>query len=89
MDLNGSPFNGSNGSGDSGFPLSSLPLGFGMALAVNERAMQAYAGLTESEKEHIIMKCKDATSKEEMRRLVDSLAPDGNVNSLFENPDIT
>ena len=28
-----------------------LPLGFGMALAMNEPAMQGYVGLTESEKE--------------------------------------
>ena len=69
--------------------LSSLPLGFGMALAVNERAMQAYAGLTESEKEHIIMKCKDAKSKQEMRDIVNSLVPDGNVNSLLEGPRAT
>ena len=89
MDINRSPFNGSTGSGDSGFPFTELPLGFGMALAMNEKAMQGYAKLTEDEKERIIMKCKDATSKEEMRRLVDSLVPDGNVNSLFENPDIT
>lgn len=89
MDLDGLTFNGSNGSGNSGFPFTELPLGFGMALAMNEKAMQGYARLTEDEKERIIMKCKDATSKEEMRRLVDSLVPDGNVGSLFENPDIT
>ncbi len=85
MDLNGSPF---NGSGDSGFPFTELPLGFGMALAMNEKAMQGYAKLTENEKERIIMKCKDATSKEEVRRLVDSLVPDGNINSLYESPDV-
>ena len=89
MDVNGSLFNGADGSGDSGFPFTELPLGFGMALAMNEKAMQGYAKLTEDEKERIIMKCKDATSKEEMRKLVDSLVPDGNVNSLFESPDIT
>ena len=85
MDLNGSSF---NGSGDSGFPFTELPLGFGMALAMNENAMQGYAKLTEAEKEHIIMKCKDATSKEEMRRLVDSLVPDGSTSALYEHPDV-
>lgn len=79
MELNGSPL---NGSGDSGFPFTELPLGFGMALAMNENAMQGYARLTEDEKEHIIMKCKDATSKEEMRKIVDSLVPDGDVGKL-------
>ena len=89
MDVNGSNFNSANGSGNSGFPFTELPLGFGMALAMNEKAMQGYAKLTEDEKERIIMKCKDANSKEEMRKLVDSLVPEGNVSSLFENPDIT
>ncbi len=78
-----------NGSSDDGFPFQELPMGFGMALAMNEPAMQGYARLTESEKEHIIMKCKDATSKEEIQKIVNSLVPDGNVHSLFENPDIT
>lgn len=81
MDFDGTP----NG----GFPFTELPLGFGMALAMNEKAMQTYAGLTESEKEQIIMKCKDASSKEEMRRIVDSLVPDENSNSLFEGPKTT
>ena len=42
-------------------PFTDLPLGFTMALAMNEPAMQGYAGLTESEKERIILpkkKCK-------------------------------
>lgn len=89
MELGGSSLNGAGGSGNSGFPFTELPLGFGMALAMNEKAMEGYAKLTEDEKERIIMKCKDANSKEEMRRLVDSLVPDGNVNSLFESSDIT
>ena len=68
-----------------GVPFTGLPTGLGMALAMNEPAMRGYAGLTETEREHIIMRCKDARSKEEMRQIVDSLVPDGNVNSLFEH----
>lgn len=68
-----------------GVPLSGIPMGFGMALAMNEPAMRSYAGLTETEREHIIMKCKDARSKEEMQKIVDSLIPDGNVNNLYEH----
>lgn len=69
------------------FARNQLPVGFGMALAMNEAAMQGYAGLSEAEKEEIIMKCKDAGSKEEMRKIVDSLVPEGNVSSLFEHPE--
>ncbi|MBQ2804232.1 MAG: hypothetical protein IJF07_10085 [Lachnospiraceae bacterium] len=68
MDQNGLPIEG--------FPLTGLPTGFGMALAMNEAAMQGYAKLTESEKEQLMMRCRDARSKEEMQRIVNSLAPD-------------
>lgn len=78
MDTNGMPMEG--------FPFTELPLGFGMALAMNERAMEGYAGLSESQKEQIIMKCKDAKSKEEMRQIVDSLVPGGNASELYEGP---
>lgn len=52
--------------GTEAFPLNELPVGFGMALAMNEQAMQGYAALTETEKEHLILRCRDAGSKEEM-----------------------
>lgn len=68
-----------------GYPLTGLPVGFGMALAMNEAAMRSYAGLSETEREHIIMRCKDARSKEEMQKIVDSLVPEGNVNNLYEH----
>lgn len=67
MDTNGLPVEG--------YPLTELPLGFGMALAMNEGAMRGYASLSETEREHLILRCKDARSKEEMQRIVDSLAP--------------
>ncbi len=77
MDANGMTMGGS--------PIGGLPAGFGMALAMNESAMRGYAGLTETEREHIIMRCKDARSKEEMQQIVDSLVPEGNVHNLFEH----
>lgn len=73
-----------NNSGDSFF--RELPLGFSFALARNEMAMQRYAELTESEKEQIILKCKDARSKAEMQKIVNDLVPDGNLSSVFEGP---
>ena len=74
MDTNGLPVEG--------YPLTALPLGFGMALAMNEGAMRGYANLTETEREHLIMRCKDARSKEEMQKIVDSLVPDESVSSI-------
>ena len=50
-----------------------LPLGFGMALAQNESAMARFEALSESEKEAVIQKTHNVTSKAEMRSLVNSL----------------
>ena len=63
--------------------LNELPVGFGMALAMNEQAMQGYAALTETEKEHLILRCRDAGSKEEMERIVASLVPGESAESVI------
>ncbi len=51
-----------------------VPIGFGMALAVNEPAMNAYAAMTEEQKQAIINKAHNARSEKEMHDLVASLA---------------
>ena len=51
-----------------------VPIGFGMALAVNEPAMNAYAAMTEEEKQAIINKAHNVRSEREMHDLVASLA---------------
>ncbi len=66
-----------------GYPLTQLPLGFGMALALNDMAMNSYAELTETEREHLLMRCKDARSKEEMQKIVNSVLPDGSAEALM------
>lgn len=63
-------------------PFTDLPLGFGMALAQSEPAMKGYAALTEAEKEEIILRCKDVKTKEEMQKVVDSLAPGVDVQEI-------
>ncbi|MBQ6695168.1 MAG: hypothetical protein IJN16_00515 [Lachnospiraceae bacterium] len=73
-----------NGNADS--IMRDLPMGFAFALARNEAAMQRYTQMTESEKEQIILKCKDARSKAEMQKLVDSLVPDGGLSSVYAGP---
>ncbi len=51
-----------------------IPIGFGMALAVNEPAMNAYAAMNEAQKQEIIDKAHNVRSKKEMHDLVASLA---------------
>ncbi len=51
-----------------------VPIGFGMALAVNEPAMKAYSAMTEDEKQAILNKAHNVRSEQEMHDLVNSLA---------------
>ena len=51
-----------------------VPIGFGMALAVNEPAMNAYSKMTEQQKQAILNKAHNVRSEKEMYDLVDSLA---------------
>ena len=81
MDLNGI---GGSGVLNDGTMFSELPVGFGMSLAMNEAAMKGYAGLTEAEKEKVILRCKDARTKRQMQEIVESLAPGTDVQEIFE-----
>ena len=79
MDYNGiGTMAGFNG----GVPFAEL--GFGMPLLMNEPAMTGYAGLTEAQKEEVILRCKDAKTKGQMQEVVDSLAPGLDVQEIFE-----
>ena len=54
-----------------------IPMGFGMALAVNDPAMNAYAAMTEDQKQAILNKAHNVRSEKEMHDLVASLANGG------------
>ena len=51
-----------------------VPIGFGMALAMNHPAMEVYATMTEEQKQGILNKAHNARSEREMHDLVASLA---------------
>ncbi len=51
-----------------------VPIGFGMALAMNQPAMNAYAAMTEPQKQAILNKAHNVRSEREMHDLVASLA---------------
>lgn len=51
-----------------------VPIGFGMALAMNQPAMNAYAAMTEQQKQAILNKAHNVRSEREMHNLVASLA---------------
>ena len=61
-----------------------LPLGFGMALAQNEKAMQEFEAMTDFEKNAVLQWAHNVGSKQEMRQLVDNIAG-GNVQNFYPN----
>lgn len=82
MDLNG--IGGIGAGGYNAGMFSDLPVGFGMSLIMNDAAMQGYAGLSEAQKEAVILRCKDAKTKAQMQEIVDSLAPGTDVQEILE-----
>ena len=53
-----------------------IPIGFGMALAQNEKAVNAYAMMTREQKNAILKKAHSARSQAEMQSIVASIAAD-------------
>ena len=51
-----------------------VPIGFGMALAMNQPAMNAYAAMTEEQKQAVLNKAHNARSEKEMHQIVNSIA---------------
>jgi len=50
-----------------------VPLGFGMALAMNANALNAYSSMTEQQKQAILDKAHNARSEQEMHQIVNSI----------------
>ncbi len=50
-----------------------MPVGFAMALAMNPKAMQKFATLSDEQKQEIITGTHTVKSRDEMHRYVDSL----------------
>ena len=50
-----------------------VPIGFGMTLAMDYTAMEAYAALTEEQKQQVLDKARNARSEEEMRQIIASV----------------
>ena len=57
-----------------------LPVGFAMALAMNESAMKKFESLSPAEKEYIVQKTHNVKSRNEMQHLVMSIAAGGGLH---------
>ena len=61
-----------------------LPLGFGMALALDPKAMRYFASLSPMQQERVITQIHTIGSKQEMRHFVESMrnADSGRIETL-------
>lgn len=50
-----------------------VPIGFGMALAMNPNALNTYSAMTEEQKQAILNRAQSAKSEQEMHEIVNSL----------------
>lgn len=73
--VSGFGIDGGISAGSAGNTQTGLPIGLGMGLAMNERAMNRFGTMTEAEREEIILRAKDAKSKKEMDRIISRLEP--------------
>lgn len=53
-----------------------IPIGLGFSMAMNEKAMEKFANMSDEQKRNIITQSKQAQSKNEMSQLVDRIASD-------------
>ena len=56
-----------------------LPIGFAMALAQNQTAMEKFGTMPELEKRSVISRAHSARSEAEMHQIVSSLVPDNTL----------
>ena len=50
-----------------------VPIGFGMALAMNPPALNAYSAMTDEQKQAILNRAHNARSEKEMHEIVNSI----------------
>ena len=65
---------------------ASAPVGYDYDAmpASREMTLSGYAGLTEAQKESIILHCKDVKTKKQMQNVVDAIAPGMDIQEVFE-----
>ena len=59
-----------------------VPIGFGMALAMNANALNAYSAMTEMQKQEILDKAHHARSEREMHEIVNSIIKSVRCSSI-------
>ena len=72
-----------NNFSESSGPYTGQPLGRALWQTPDgQPAFRGYNGMTETEKEHLIMRCKDAKNLEQKQKAMEELAPDMDFRAL-------
>lgn len=68
---------------DTSVPYTGQPLGRALWQTPDgQPVFKGYNGMTETEKEHLIMRCKDAKNMEQKQKTMEELAPDMDFRAL-------
>lgn len=67
-----------------GFAQAGSPMAFRPMEDMDRTPLRGYEDLTETEKEHLILQCKDAKTTDVMQRLMDSVSIDMDAKALAE-----
>lgn len=82
MDINEMPMNSVEYGG------LTFPYGMSPILSLDTEIAGRNRVLTENEREHIIMKCKDAASKEEVKKILETEVPGESMQGLLDRDKI-
>lgn len=67
-----------------GFAQAGSPMAFRPMQDMDRSPLRGYEDLTETEKEHLILQCKDAKTTDVMQRIVDSVSANIDARGLAE-----
>ena len=65
-------------------PYMEIPVGLKSVSDNNDSGKTAYESLTETEKEHLLMKCKDAKTAGEKQKIVSNTLRDTDIKAVAE-----
>lgn len=67
-----------------GVPYPGAAVGLAAVSAMDNSSPQSYQNLTETEKEHLILQCKDAKNMSVMEHMIDAVVPDASPKAIAE-----
>lgn len=57
-----------------------MPIGFGLSLAANAKSMEAFANMSDEQKEQVVEKSRQMHTRADMQKFVNSLGENKNLS---------